>query len=240
MTTAADLIQDAALWAGVGDQYNPLDGTSVATGLRLLNRMLDNWSLEGTPLFNIVDSQGAPSPTPGWTLTPGQSVYTIGPANLVGVRPTEINSIFLNDTSGVSYYLRPIQADEYARLIYKPAPGRPDRFYPNWNETTLTLTFYPTPAYADVVHMLYLYPLLTVATPTLTMSLPMGYEECIVSNLAVRWCILMGKPVPPDLRNQASWSKGQVNQSNVQKYELQNPMPTQKRRFFNILTGGTV
>jgi hypothetical protein len=50
----------------------------------------------------------------------------------------------------------------------------------------------------------------------------------------------MGKPVPPDLRNQASWSKGQVNQSNVQKYELQNPMPTQKRRFFNILTGGTV
>lgn len=240
MTVATDIISDAALMAGIGDVYNPLDGNAIGYGFRLLTRMLDNWSLEGGPLFNIVDSQGAPTPTPGFTLTPGQSVYTIGPVNLLGVRPTVIHDIYLLDNNNVSYYQREIQADEYTRLIYKVAPGRPDRYYPNWNETTVTVTFYPTPAYNDQVHVLYLYPLIDPTAPGSTINLPQGYEEALICNLGVRWLMSMGKQVPPDLRNQASFSKQVVVDSNRQMYELQNPMPTQKRRFFNILTGGTV
>src|SRR6516162_3562778 len=153
-TTGLTIIADAMQLGGVGDQYNVLDANTANLGLRILNRMLDNWSAEVTPLYNIVDSQTG-APTPGFTLVAGQSKYILGASNLLGVRPTEIADIYLADSNSVSYYQQFISADEYSRLIYKVAPGRPDRVYINYNETTVELNFYPQPAYLDQVHVLY-------------------------------------------------------------------------------------
>jgi len=234
-----DVISDAALLAGVGDQYNALDAASVQLGLRTFNRMLDSWSSEFTPLYNIVDGfTGAP--VPGFVLNPGQSVYTIGAANLLGVRPTMISDLYLLDGNNVSYYIQFISADEFTRLIYKVAPGRPDRVYANYNETTITLTFYPTPAYNDQCHVLYLAPLATTTNLSTVISFPPGYEEAFVYNLAPRLAATFGVTTPPDVLQRAQWLKSTVSAANSNTYFLQNPMPTQKRRFFNILTGGTV
>lgn len=239
MTTATDIINDAALVGNVGDVYNPLDANLLGFGLRLLNRMQDQWSAEMGPLFNIIDGfTGAP--IPGFTLTPGQAVYTIGPVNLLGVRPTAISEIYLNDNNNVSYYQSPISADEYARLVYKVAPGRPDRFYANFNETTIVVTFYPTPAYNDGCHVMYLDRMELFPQSNTVVNLPPGYEEALVYNLALRLCPALGKPVPPDVIQRAAFSKDVVARANENTYFLQSPMPTQHRRFFNILTGNTV
>ena len=238
MTTATDIITDAALIGGVGDQYNALDANSLSLGLRLLNRMAQQWSAEFTPLFNIIDGfTGAP--TPGFVLVPGQAVYTIGPSNLLGVRPTSIQEIYLVDGNNVSYYLNPISADEYSRLIYKVAPGRPNRYYANFNETTIVVTMYPQPAYADNCHVMYLDLLQTFASGSTVLNMPPGYEEALIYNLALRLVPALGGQVTPDIQNRAMFSKGIVKNANVNTYMLQNPMPTQKRRFFNILTGDT-
>lgn len=239
MTTATDIIGDAALIGGVGDVYNALDANSLSFGLRLLNRMMDQWSAEMGPLFNIIDGfTGAP--IPGFTLTPGQAVYTIGAANLLGVRPTAISEIYLNDGNAVSYYINPISADEYARLVYKPAPGRPDRYYANFNEQTIVVTFYPTPAYNDGCHVMYLDRMELFPTASTVVNMPPGYEEALVYNLALRLVPALGKQVTPDIVQRAAFSKGVVADANENTYYLQNPMPTQHRRFFNILTGNTV
>lgn len=241
MTTATDIIQDCTLVVGIGDAYNPLDANSLSLGMRLLNRMMDQWSAEFAPLFNLIDSfTGAP--TPGWVLTPGTAIYTIGTniGNLLQTRPTQVSEVYLIDGNNVSYYLANITADEYARLVYKVAPGRPDRYYLNFNETTIVVTFYPTPAYADNVHLMYQDRMQLFANPSTVVNLPPGYEEAIVYNLALRLAPALGKQVTPDVAQRASWSKGVITQANTNIYMLQNPMPTMKKRFFNILTGGTV
>ena len=239
MASVNDVIADAALLASVGDQYNPLDSASVQTALRAFNRMLDSWSAEFTPLFNIVDGfTGAP--TPGFVLTTGQSLYTLGVANLLGVMPTGISDIFLRDGNNVDYYITPIQADEYSRLIYKIAPGRPDRCYINFNQSTVELIFYPTPAYNDQCHILYQQPLMTTSNLSTVLVFPRGYEEAFTYNLALRICDYFGAQAPPAIVQRAAWLKDTVSAANENTYLLQNPMPTQKRRFFNILTGGTV
>jgi hypothetical protein len=239
MTTATDIITDAALVGGVGDVYNALDANVLQMGLRLLNRLMDQWSAEFAPLFNIIDGfTGAP--TPGWTLTPGTAAYTIGVAGLLGVRPTQISEIYLLDGNSVSYYLVPITADEFARLVYKVAPGRPDRYYANFNEQTIQLTFYPTPAYADQVHCMYQDRMQLFANASTVVNLPPGYEEALIYNLALRLLPALGKQIPPDVASRASWAKGVITLANTNTYMLQNPMPTMKKRFFNILTGGTV
>jgi hypothetical protein len=241
MTTATDIIQDALLAGGIGDIYNAPDANLLSLGLRFLNRMMDQWSAEFTPLFNIIDGYTG-APTPGWNLTPGTAAYTIGTAGgqMLGVRPTEIAEIYLLDGNNVSYYLVPITADEFARLVYKVAPGRPDRYYPNFNETTIQLTFYPTPAYSDQVHCMYQDRMQLFGNGSTAVNLPPGYEEALVYNLALRLLPALGKQVPPDVAARAGWSKGIITEANTNTYMLQNPMPTMKRRFFNILTGGTV
>ena len=241
--TGLTIVTDAAIYAGVGDQYNVLDSQTANLCLRIMNRMLDNWSSEQTPLYNIVDSQTPPTPSPGFTLVPGTIKYTIGaPVSgsvFLGVRPTYISEIFLTDTNNVSYYQDMISADQYARLIYKVAPGRPDRVYANYNETTVDLYFYPQPAYTDNAHVMYLNPLLNF-TLNQVVTLPPGYEEALVLNGGVRIARYFNLPVEPDKKQEARWAKGIVAAANENVYMLQSPIPTQKRRFFNILTGGTI
>lgn len=239
MTTATDIIQDCTLACGIGDAYNPLDANALSLGMRFLNRMMDQWSAEFAPLFNLIDGfTGAP--TPGWVLTPGQSIYTIGPVNLLGVRPTTISEVYLLDGNNVSYYLANITADEYARLVYKVAPGRPDRYYINFNEQTVVITFYPTPAYTDQVHCMYQDRMQLFANASTVVNLPPGYEEALVYNLGLRLMPALGVPITQDIKDRAGWSKNVITQANTNIYMLQNPMPTMKKRFFNILTGGTV
>jgi hypothetical protein len=239
MTTAADVIADALLVGQVGDQYNPLDPATLATGMRFLNRMAEQWSAEVNPLFNIIDGfTGAP--TPGFVLTPPQAVYTLGPANLLGVRPTMIAELYLVDGNNVSYFCEPITADEYARLIYKVAPGRPNRYYANYNADTVVLTFYPTPAYADNCHVMYFDLMQTFGTNSSTLlHFPPGYEEAIIYNLALRLAPIMGGKIDAETAQRAAWTKGIIKEANVNTYMLKNPTPTQRRRFFNILTGDT-
>ena len=242
MTIALDIITDAMIRGGLSGIGETIDNSTANYALTVLNTMWDMWGAEITPLYNIVDSQSAPTPTPGFTLVPGTAAYTVGPANFLGLRPPAFAEVYLLDGNNVSYYLDIIQADAYSRLIYKVAPGRPDRVYINYGDTTLTMTFYPTPAYTDAVHALYYQPLpggATIATVNTSVVMPPGYLEAYVTNLAVRLCEAFGKQVSPTLAARADWTKRAITTANENVYLLQNTLPTQKRRFFNILTGGT-
>lgn len=241
MSTCQQVLDSALMRSGLRSISDAVDGNTNAAAFRELNLMLDAWSAEIGPLFNIVDSTtGAPSP--GFTLNPGQAAYTIGTnlGNLLQVRPPSIADIYLLDSNNVSYHQEMIGVDEYSRLIYKVAPGRPYKVYVNYQATTITLTFYPTPAYNDTVHVLYNEALTQFVTTNDTVTFPPGYEDCFINNLAIRLANFFGKTPPPWVVQQAAFGKNTIEANSETYYLLQNPLPSTKRRFFNILTGGTV
>ena len=96
-STAGEIIQDAYLFAGIGDQYNALDANSVAVGLRFLNSLLDSMSNEQ---FTVFDIQEGTMP-----LVSGTQTYTLGPSgtNLPAVRPNQIETVNIVDASNVTH-----------------------------------------------------------------------------------------------------------------------------------------
>src|SRR5208282_3108943 len=203
------------------------------------------WSSELGPLYNIIDSQYQAS-NPGFTLIGGQPQYVIGTntlaGQLLGVRPTKILDVHLIDGNGVTYYQNQIYFDEFARLIYRGegpgqqggAPGWPDRFWANYQETTVTLNFYPNPAYTDAVHVFYPAALSQFITPADTVVFPPGYQDVFINGLSIRLSNYFGKQPAPQVVQQYDYGKRILKTNNEYLYLLQNPMPTQKRRFFNI------
>src|SRR5271165_5192938 len=247
-STCGTILNTGLIRSGLLSIGDPMDGNIAAAAFSELNFMLDAWSSELGPLFNMRDSQYN-APTPGFTLVGSQQLYTLGPINLLGDRPTKIDDIFLVDGNGVSYYQQQIYFDEWTRLIYKGvgpgtgaggAPGRPDRFWANYKETTVELNFYPNPAYTDAVHVLYRAPLTQFVTQADSVLFPPGYQDVFINALAIRLSNYFGKQPPPYVVQQFDYGKRVLKTNNEFLYLLQNPMPTQKRRFFNILTGGTV
>ena len=236
MSVVQDILDDALIRSGLRSITDPVDAAVTAYSFNVLNRMLDQWTAEVGPLFNIQDSQ-VDAPIPGFTLVGGQAKYTLGPANLLGVRPPNIHTIYLLDNNNVSYYQTVISQDDYARLIYKVAPGRPYKVYINYNAATLDLYFYPTPSYTDSVHVNYLDPLAAFTSLAQTIVYPPGYEDTFINTLAVRLAVAFGKVAPATVVQQAAWGKQVLNANNDEPYTLQTPMPTMRRRFFNILTG---
>ena len=247
-STCSTILTTAMIRGGLNSVVDPVDGNVSAAAFSELNFMLDAWSSELGPLFNIIDSQYG-SPTPGFTLVGSQQQYVLGPVNLLGERPTRIDGIFLVDGAGVSYYQQDIDFDEWTRLIYKGAgpgtgaggaPGRPDRFWADYQATTVTLNFYPNPAYVDAVHVMYREALTQFVTQNDTVTFPPGYQDVFINCLAIRLANYFGKQPPPSVVQQYDYGKRALKCNNEFMYLLQNPMPTQKRRFFNVLTGGTV
>jgi hypothetical protein len=249
-STCGTLLSTGLIRSGLLSILDPMDGNVSAAAFAELNFMLDAWSSELGPLYNIVDSQYQAT-NAGFTLVGSQQQYVLGtnPGNLLQVRPTKIHDIFLVDGNGVSYYQQKIYFDEWTRLIYKGvgpgtgaggAPGRPDRVWEDYQETTVTLNFYPNPAYTDAVHVMYPAALSQFVTQADAVIFPPGYQDVFINALAIRLANYFGKQPPPYVVQQYDYGKRVLKTNNEFLYLLQNPMPTQKRRFFNILTGGTV
>jgi len=247
-STCETILTTAMIRGGLNSVVDPIDGNVNSAAFAELNFMLDAWSSELGPLFKIKDSQ-YDAPTPGFTLVGSQQQYILGPLGLLGERPTKIYDIFLVDGNGVSYYQQKIYFDEWTRLIYKGvgpgtgaggAPGRPDRCWQNYLESTVQLNFYPNPAYTDAVHVLYPGALTQFVTTADSVIFPPGYQDVFINALAIRLANYFGKQPPPYVVAQYDYGKRVLKTNNEFMYLLQNPMPTQKRRFFNILTGGTV
>src|SRR5271170_5631434 len=106
-STCLTLLTTAATRGGLTSVLDPLDAIVMQGALNELNFMLDAWSSELGPLYNIIDSQYQAS-NPGFTLIGGQPQYVIGTntiaGQLLGVRPTKILDVHLIDGNGVTYY----------------------------------------------------------------------------------------------------------------------------------------
>ena len=202
MTTARDLINDAAAKVGEYAADSSMSDTSAQICLRDLNRMLDSWSNE--PLMLFVKANET-FPTVANTASYASSVITS--------RPVKIHSVTVTMT-GTTFPVDLIDNVAYNEIAYKASAGLPRYCYASMAYPTATFYFYPTP---DAVYTINVATERVLSTPLAlsdTISFPPGYEEAIVNNLAIRIAPSFGAQVPPEVVEIARASKAALKRTN--------------------------
>ena len=77
-----EILQDAYLFAGIGDQYNPMDNDSTNLALRMLNDLADSYTTDALKIFNVQDI--------ALPLVAGTRAYSIGAGQPITVQPAAI------------------------------------------------------------------------------------------------------------------------------------------------------
>lgn len=225
MSTAADIVADAALAAGIGDQFNALDATSAGIALRTLNRLLESWSTESLIVFNQAQDS--------FTMTAGQAAYS---TSLLTARPMDVTHVFIRQ-SGVDYPCEMIGPEDYANIGYKTTAGIPYQCYYNSGMPQGVLTFFPVPSGAFQCFVGYRAQLDAVASLTQQLSLPPGYETALVYGLATMLCPLFGTDPTPTCIFHAKDAKAKIKPSNESLNEVRLGVPMLHGAQFNIFSG---
>lgn len=224
MTTAADIVGDAALAAGIGDQYNALDAATSAIALRTLNRLLDSWSNESLVVFNNAEDN--------FPMTPGVAAYS---TSLLTGRPMDITHVFVRQ-NGVDYPCELIGQNDYARIGYKATSGLPAQCYFNAGMPQGTLTFFPVPSIAYQCYVGYRAQLANLTTLQTVLSMPPGYETALVYGVATMLAPLYGVEPSSTCIFHAKSGKEKIKPANYPLDEAQIGVPL-GRGLFNIFMG---
>lgn len=232
MTTAYDIVTDAALFAGVGDVYNSLDANNSAMALRFLNYMLDSVSNEEYSVFDYVEITVP--------LVNGTQSYLVGPTYLgtPALRPNLIECLYIQDSVGISHPVQIIGLDQWASTVYKAAPGRPEFAVLNYNSDNVTFTLWPLESFVgDVLHILNYDTLHQFTTLAGVLAAPPGYSEWMVTSLAKRLAVVNRITLTADQKDIIQKSYQNMRAQNRDIHILATDVPVSDRTAFNIFTG---
>ena len=189
MTTLADILKPALRRGGI----TTLPGTtpSVDQTTELIpetNRMLGSWNCDGHKIFTTDINR--------YAMTPQQTTYFIGPTgDFVAPRPTNItaaNVVITSSSPELHLPLRLLSDEEWAAHVITelPAPW-PWSLYNDYNYPDSKLYLYGFPTEQNDLELFTWQDLKSDFTDvTDAVVLPPGYEEALVTHLALRVCRL--------------------------------------------------
>ena len=190
MYTANDLVRAAMRLIQVSAVDTDLTAAELKDGIESLNRMIDSWSLEELMLYQVIREQ--------FPLVSGQNPYSIGyGGDWDTSRPTKIVGAYLTLNNGsipVDYPMIVLNYDDYNAIRLKTlSTNFPGYLYYQPSFPIAEAYIYPIfspndpstqgPAYVTITSW---KPFDMVVDPTAYISLPPGYWEAIVFNLATR------------------------------------------------------
>jgi hypothetical protein len=230
-TTAGEIITDAFLFAGIGDQYNPLDGTTAAAALRNLNDLIDSVSTEEMTIFGYTEGTIA--------LAVGVSPILVGPAQGLGVRPASVAAVSIVDSGSVTHPVAIIGPQQYADIVYLPAPGRPESLYNDGGAPVSNWYLWPKPAFVgDVLHVWYWSQIPQFSAPTNLLVSPPGYSLFLKTSLGALVAAMNGRTLTPDNQKIMRTARNNARRLSNQPKVLHLDVPMPSAPWFNIYTGG--
>lgn len=207
--TALEMIRRALRLLGVYSSAEVLSAEEAADGLSALNSMIDSWSNESLLMYS--HSLDVVS------LTTGLAQYTLGATGTVVTnRPTQVLPASYINYNGVSTPIAPLTLEQYTSIAYKSLTGSVpsvmlfEADYPN-----ATLTLYPAPVAGCTLNLWSIKPLSGFASVGTTVSLPPGYEDAIVFNLAVMLAPEFEAQPSPLVLKTAAVSKKAIKRTNT-------------------------
>jgi hypothetical protein len=206
--TGRDLVTASLRLIGAVAPGESLEAAEATDGLSALNRMIQSWSNDSL-MIHAVTAETA------LTLTPSDGTYTLGASGNITTRPIKIERALIRD-AGTDYPLTELSAQEFTEISQKSITGRPQYFYDDGAYPQRVITLYPIPSAADSLVLYTKRPLTEIATLNTDISLPPGYEEALIYNLAIRLAPEYGRATPQEVVLIAQESRAgleRVNQS---------------------------
>jgi len=217
MAEVRDIVTAALRELGVKAAGEVITADEADSGLEELNRLVDQWAGERLLIHRVTRTT--------WTISATQN-YTVGTGGTVNVvRPVYLDHVNLIDTStdpDQETPLTPLTDDGWAAITQKAATStQPTNWYYNPTFPLGTLSLWPVPSSATLQGALYA-PQQTSEFASLdeVISLPPGYRRMLVKNLARDLAPSYGRPVHPELKEEAIESKATVKRNNYRPSDL--------------------
>jgi len=230
MTSALDLINDAAVFAGCGDIFNPLKAEESSLYLRLLNNLLD---AESTQEYTIFDWGEGTIP-----LVPPTATYNTIVSMTPSASPFIVERMTVVDSSGFTHPMREVGLEEWADIDWKASPGRPSVWYFETGAATVggTVNLWQAPSFAgDVLHVWYGVQLQQFAGLSNTLVAPYGFEMFIKTSLGELIAMWNRKALSPDQAKAILKYREFVRYAPIKVLDM--PVPSESMvRYYNIYT----
>lgn len=220
MTKVREILQDALIEVGVLSPTGSMEAEDAQFALRTLNRMIQQWNNQELMVYTM-DRQT-------FNLVAGQQSYTMGPGGNFNVpRPVKIEmaSVLINTASPqpLEIPLDILTDAQWRDVVLKQTPSLfPLKMWATGNVPLNTLWFWPVPQDSSVDLILYTWGQTSnFANLNTDVVFPPGYEEALVTNLAVWLCSSYGREVPNSLGTRASMSKSVLESINIEPLDIQ-------------------
>jgi len=212
MSTVLDLLEDSALLLGALDVTESLDANIAKKMFRRLKSMLDSWSTEGLMVYTFSRNV--------YPLTIGKASYTLGPGgDFNATRPIWIDRASVIPTASAPTLEIPVDIlsdQEWQGVTIKSIQSNfPVQIHPRGDYPQNTIDVWPIPT-ASASLVLYVPSALQILTNLSdTISLPPGYEEAIVNNLACNCSSMYGTQPAPTVMKAAQAGKDLIRSQNL-------------------------
>lgn len=184
--TGRELVTTSMKQAGILTGGETPTAEEVTDGLAMMNRMLASWSNDSLMIYARTFEN--------FPLLGGVGDYTIGPgADFDTIRPMHIIDAFVRQDT-LDYWLSIIPDEQYDAISYKNIDSIPQVINYTAQFPQATLRIYPKP---QASFTLYLRSEKQLVSFTLNdeVSLPPGWEDALIYNLAIRLAPAYGLPV---------------------------------------------
>jgi hypothetical protein len=203
----------------------PMLDADAATGFQELRAMMDKWSNESLACYCNVENN--------LPLVINQTQYTIGPGGDLNVRrPIALNegtgAAYLMDSNQVIYPVDVIQQDLWNLIGLRTITSTlPDTIFYDPQYPLGILNVFPQPLAQYNLFFDSRLQLQELTSLSTVFSLPPGYENAIVPNLAIKmwgtYCSKRGE-IPRWLKDEAGEALASVKRSNIKispsRYDL--------------------
>lgn len=216
MTTVADILTSSARALGYLGRTESMSAADATDALACFNRLLDSWSNE--ELMSYVTLQRS------FPLVAGTASYTIGTGGVINsARPSNISTAFLRDSNGLDYPLTVVPRERYDEIAQKTMTSQlPSTLFYSSEYPLGVIYIYPEPLLAYTVFFNTTTDQVDYSLLTTTISLPVGYERCMILNLALEMqtdgfpCLLDDKAYTR-LTDNASEAKANIKRVNIKE-----------------------
>lgn len=262
MSTVRDLITDALILLGVASAEETLSAADLQLGMRSLNRMIESWATERLILFHPVrEVFELAAGKADYTMGTGGDFDTVRPMDIMGAAYGVLEKTPIYETPEpdpeadpedpppepvlVGYDLK--VKSEYPMNVYSTQQwvgqhskalqsSGPSGIYAHGSSPVEKLSIWPVPTSTQGLVLYSKKTLSNFEDASDEVSLPVGYEEAIVYNLAFRLAPSFGRQMPAEAMDIAKVSKANIKRQNTQVSTMRTDAPTSRK--WNGWTGG--
>ena len=182
----------------------------------VMNQMLDGWSTETLACYANVETS--------FVLQVGVNAYTIGAGGVINTtRPISISTgpgaAYLKDSNNVRYPVNVIEQDQWNSITLLTVQSTlPDTLFYDPQYPLGIINVFPQPSSAYTMYFDSRIPFVDMTSLTQTFSLPPGYIDAIIDNLAVKaWPYFKQGDPPAKMVEDAGTSLGRVKRANLRQ-----------------------